>query len=108
MIASNIRASKAAIRCPVAYTTEVRYKMTGDVRQDTNGRSSRADHTPSPSSHKNLRRGERVTIDLPVRIGAVSERGREFLDEGHTVDISRHGATIVAPLELNIGQEIRV
>lgn len=82
--------------------------MSGKVRQNA-GESSSGDNLATSSSfHKNLRRGERVTIDLPVRIAAAGERGREFLDEGRTVDISRHGATIVVPRELRIGQEIKV
>ena len=96
------------IQCPVTQKTEMRYNMSGDIREETDGCPSRPDLTPSPSFHKDLRRGERVTVNLPVRIAGVGERGSEFLDEGRTVDISRHGATIVVPRELTVGQEIKV
>jgi PilZ domain len=45
---------------------------------------------------------------LPIRISGVGEYGKEFLEEGHTVDVSREGATIIVNRELCLGQNIKI
>jgi hypothetical protein len=57
---------------------------------------------------KNLRQSERVFLTLPIRISGVGEYGKEFLEEGHTVDVSREGATIMVDRELRLGQNIKI
>jgi PilZ domain len=57
---------------------------------------------------KNLRQSERVFLTLPIRIRGVGEYAKEFLDEGHTVDVSRDGATIMVDRELRLGQNIKI
>lgn len=58
--------------------------------------------------NKNLRRGERVFVNLRVRISAAAECGEVFLGEGQTVDVSHDGASIMVGRDLNLGQTIKV
>jgi len=57
---------------------------------------------------KNLRQSERVLLTLPIRISGAEEYGKEFVEEGHTVDVSRQGATIMVDRELRPGQNIKI
>jgi hypothetical protein len=56
---------------------------------------------------KNLRRSDRVYLNLHVRITA-AERGEDFLSEGQTIDVSHDGATIMVDRDLSVGQTIKV
>jgi PilZ domain-containing protein len=53
------------------------------------------------------RRSERVFLTLPIRISEVREHNEVFL-EGHTVDVSQHGATIMLDRKITVGQNIKV
>jgi hypothetical protein len=57
---------------------------------------------------KNLRQSERVLLTLPIRISGAGEYGKEFVEEGHTVVVSRQGATIMVDRELRPCQNIKV
>ena len=61
----------------------------------------------APSLNKNLRRSERVFLNLRVRISA-AERGGNFVGEGQTIDVSQDGAAIMVDRDLSIGQTIKV
>lgn len=66
---------------------------------------------PPPSAlslNKNLRRSERVFLNLRVRISAAAERDEDFLGEGQTIDVSHSGAAIMVDRDLSIGQTIKV
>jgi hypothetical protein len=56
---------------------------------------------------KNLRRSDRVFLNLHLRITA-AERGEDFLSEGQTIDVSHDGATIMVDRDLSVGQTIKV
>lgn len=58
--------------------------------------------------NKNLRRGERVFVNLRIRISAAKEPGGDFLGEGQTVDVSHDGASIMVDRDLSVGQTIKV
>jgi hypothetical protein len=45
---------------------------------------------------------------LPIRISGAGEYGKDFVEEGHTVDVSRQGATIMVDCELRPGQNIKI
>lgn len=62
----------------------------------------------APGLNKNLRRSERVFLNLRVRISAAAERGEDLVGEGQTLDVSHHGAAIIVDRDLRIGQTIRV
>lgn len=59
--------------------------------------------------NKNLRRSERVFLNLRVRISAAAaERGEDFVGEGQTIDVSHSGAAIMVDRDLSVGQTIKV
>src|SRR5215469_13613840 len=55
-----------------------------------------------------LRRSDRVIIRVPVRISAMDVTGEKFSEEGHTLAINRHGATIVLNRKLTPGQRLTI
>lgn len=57
---------------------------------------------------KNLRRGERVFLNLRLRVFAPVERGDDFLGEGKTIDVSQDGASIMVDGDLGVGQIIKI
>jgi hypothetical protein len=72
------------------------------------GNVAKVEAALSSAQGKNLRRSERVFLTLPIRISGVREYAKEFLEEGHTVDVSREGATIMVDRELRLGQSIKI
>ena len=58
--------------------------------------------------NRNLRRSERVFLNLRVRVSAPAERGEDFLGEGQTIDVSHDGASITVDRDLSVGQTIKV
>lgn len=72
------------------------------------GNAAKSGPALNPAQGKNLRQSERVVLTLPIRISAVGEYGKEFVEEGHTVDVSRQGATIMVDRELRPGQNIKI
>ena len=65
-------------------------------------------HALFPALDKNQRLSERVFLKLPVRLSGAGKQGADFLEEGQTVDISRHGAAIMVEGELSIGQAVKI
>lgn len=45
---------------------------------------------------------------MPVRLFTLTERGEDFLGEGHTVDVSHDGAAIAVDHDLRVGQAVKV
>ncbi len=72
------------------------------------GNAAKAESALASAQGKNLRQSERVLLTLPIRISGAGEYGKEFVEEGHTVDVSRQGATIMADRELRPGQNIKI
>ena len=72
------------------------------------GNAAKVEPGQTSAQGKNLRQSERVFLTLPIRISGVGEYGKEFLEEGHTVDVSREGATIIVDRELGLGQNIKI
>jgi hypothetical protein len=68
----------------------------------------KADPCPASPLDKNLRRSERVSLDLRVRVTGTAERGEDFSGEGHTIDVSHDGAAIVVDRDLHVGQTIKI
>ena len=52
------------------------------------------------------RRSERVVIELTVRVSGEDAASAEFSEQGRTLAVSRHGATIVLDRELAPGQQV--
>ena len=82
--------------------------MANDFGSESNERVSNADPCPTSPLDKNLRRSERVSLDLRVRVSGTAERGEDFSGEGHTVDVSHDGAAIVVDRDLHVGQTIKI
>jgi hypothetical protein len=72
------------------------------------GNAAKVEPALTSAQGKNLRQSERVFLALPIRISGVGEYGKEFLEEGRTVDVSREGATIIVDRELRLGQNIKI
>jgi hypothetical protein len=72
------------------------------------GNAAKAESALTSTHGKNLRQSERVLLTLPIRISGAGEYGKEFVEEGHTVDVSRQGATIMVDRELRPGQNIKI
>ena len=72
------------------------------------GNAAKAEATLVSAQGKNTRQSERVQLTLPIRISGAGEYGKEFAEEGHTVDVSRQGATIMVDCELRPCQNIKV
>jgi hypothetical protein len=54
------------------------------------------------------RRSDRVIIKMPVRVSAVDTSGQKFSEQGHTLNISRHGATIALNRKLTPGLPLTI
>jgi PilZ domain-containing protein len=57
---------------------------------------------------ENQRRTDRVIIRMPVRISALDAAGVKFSEEGYTLTINRHGATIALSRKLNPGLHLTI
>jgi|SRR5579859_1631041 len=66
------------------------------------------EHALSPNQEKNRRQSDRVFLTLPIRVSGVRGNGRNFLEEGQTIDFSRQGATIKVGKDLFTGEIIKV
>ena len=70
---------------------------------------TRQPSTPAVSAlTNNLRRSERVSLSLPIRISGIDEYEKDFSEECCTVDVSQHGATIIVDRELSLAQNIKI
>ena len=54
------------------------------------------------------RRTDRVNIKMPVRVSAVDATGQKLSEQGHTLTISRYGATIVLNRQLVPGLHLTI
>ena len=82
--------------------------MASNFSNESSGRVLKAEPCPAPALDKSLRRSERVSLDLRVRVSGTAERGEDFSGEGHTVDVSHDGAAIVVDRDLHVGQTIKI
>ena len=62
----------------------------------------------SPVQFENHRQSDRVFLTLPIRVLGAGSQGKDFLEEGQTVDVSRQGAAIMVDRELFAGQYIKI
>jgi len=67
-----------------------------------------AEPLPPSALEKNLRRSERVFLNLRVRVSVPAERGEDFLGEGQTIDVSHDGAAIMVDRDLRVGQTVKI
>jgi hypothetical protein len=81
--------------------------MLNNSSREFTGQTNEAD-TLSPAPETNHRQSDRVFLTLPIRITGTRGRSNEFAEEGHTIDISRQGATIKVDRELFAGEIIKV
>src|SRR5258708_431260 len=70
--------------------------------------SGGTEHARSPSLENNHRQSDRVVLTLPIRVSGVRGNGKDFFEDGQTVDISRQGATIKVSRELFAGEIVKV
>lgn len=85
-----------------------RCRLQKDFSNDSGGPSFSPALSSTSTPNKNLRRSERVFVNLRVRISAAEERGDDFLGEGQTLDVSHDGASIMVDRDLSIGQTIKI
>jgi len=67
-----------------------------------------APYALSPPQEKSHRESDRVFLTLLIRVLGVAEPGKDFTEEGRTVDVSRQGAAIMVDRQLSVGQNIKV
>lgn len=60
------------------------------------------------ASETNHRQSDRVFLTLPIRVFGSRGRGKEFVEDGQTIDISRQGAAVKVERELFAGEIIKV
>jgi PilZ domain len=82
--------------------------LLNDFSKDSGEPASSPALSSTSTPSKNLRRSERVLVNLRVRISAVAERDKDFLSEGQTIDVSHDGAAIILDRDLSVGQTIKV
>ena len=78
------------------------------VRAELKSCSILADLGNRQMKTENQRRSDRVIIKMPVRVTAVNVTGQKFSEEGHTLTISRHGATIALNQNLTPGLPVTI
>jgi len=54
------------------------------------------------------RRSDRIAMAIPIRVIGKDESGQDFASETHTVNLSRHGATIVLKESLKPDQDLKI
>src|SRR4029077_421646 len=72
------------------------------------GNAAKVKPTQTSAQVRSPRQSERVLLTLPIHISGLGEYGKEFVVEGHTVDIRRQGATIMVDRLLPLGQNIKI
>lgn len=97
-----------AAQIPIDSVLQRRCGLAKDYGNGSGHSACKAGLRASPILKKNLRRGERVFLNLRLRVSAPVERGEEFLGEGHTIDVSYRGASIVVEGDLRVGQTIKI
>ena len=82
--------------------------MPNNHSNESSEHSGGAEHALSPALEKNHRQSDRVVLTLRIRVSGVRGDGKDFFEDGQTVDISREGATIKVGRELFAGEIIKV
>src|SRR5258705_7789877 len=82
--------------------------MSNNPNREFIGQTNEAEHAVSPAPGPNHRQSDRVFLTLPIRVSGIRGRGEEYVEEGHTTDISRQGATIKLEKELFTGEIVKV
>jgi hypothetical protein len=54
------------------------------------------------------RRSDRIAMSIPIRVSGKDEWGQEFVAESRTVNLSRHGATIILKQNLKPDQDLKI
>jgi hypothetical protein len=54
------------------------------------------------------RRSDRIAMSIPIRVSGTDEGGKDFQAESRTVNLSRHGATIVLKQNLKPDQDLKI
>ena len=62
----------------------------------------------SPALEANQRQSDRVFLTLAIRVLGSRGRGKEFVEEGQTIDISRQGAAVKVERELFAGEIVKI
>ena len=83
--------------------------MAKDFGKGSGNSAFQAGLAASSMLKKNLRRGERVFLNLRLRVFAPVERGDDFLGEGKTIDVSdqrSRAETVGCIRNLSLGNEV--
>ncbi len=54
------------------------------------------------------RRTDRIAMAIPIRVSGADEAGQQFVADSRTVNLSRHGATIVLKQNLKPDQDVKI
>ncbi len=84
------------------------YPVSNNSINESNEHTDRAERALSPAQETNRRQSDRVILTLPIRVSGVRAHGKNFLEEGQTIDISRQGATIKVDRDLFAGEIIKI
>jgi len=82
--------------------------MANNPSNECGEHNAGAEHALSPTQEKNHCQSDRVSLTLPIRVSGVRGHGKDFLEEGQTIDISRQGATIKVGRDLFADEIIKV
>jgi len=74
--------------------------------REPNWRSVAHGQTTTCPVAKNLRRSERILLNLAICVSGKAEKNQDFSKEGLTLGVGRYGARIAVDLELRTGQNI--
>ncbi len=58
--------------------------------------------------HQDVRRSDRIAIELPIKVAGTDALGASFVDEARAIVVARHGARILSPRKLVPDQEISI
>lgn len=61
-----------------------------------------------PEDLSKQRRSDRIAMSIPIRVSGRDERGQDFVAESRTVNLSRHGATIILKQSLKPDQDLKI
>ena len=81
--------------------------MANNLSKQSSEHAGGAEHAIFPAE-KNRRQSDRVFFAIPIRVSCVRGPGKDFLEEGQTIDISCQGATIKVDRDLFAGEIIKV
>jgi hypothetical protein len=82
--------------------------MANNLSNESSEHDGGAEHALSPAQERNHRQSDRVFLTLPIRVSSIRGHGKDFLEEGQTIDISRQGATIKMDRDLFAGEIIKI